>query len=96
MHWAAVTENLSLLLIPNVGWRAEGRSDAPLARHHRSCSVLLFPQFIFGLHLSLLTSDFHLLYCKTRGTYLDLYSQQLHNFHIVKERFIDETSFLFS
>lgn len=75
-HHAAVREYSALLLTPNLGWRAEGRGDAPLAHAVITAAAsFLFPQFIFGLHLPLLTLDFHLLYCKTGGKYIDLYSQ---------------------
>lgn len=89
--------NLALFLTPNLGWRAEGRGDAPLAHAVITAAApFLFPQFVFGLHLPLLTLDFHLLYCKTRGKHLDLCSQQLCNFHLIKGRFINLTLFLFS
>ena len=96
-HCAAVREYLALLLTPNLGWRAERRGDAPLAHAVITAAAsFLFAQFVFGLHLPLLTLDFHLSYCNTRGKYLDLYSQQLCNVHILKGRFINLTLFLFS
>lgn len=68
------------------GLEGRRRGDAPLARAIITAAAsFLFPQFIFCL-----------LYCKTRGKHLDLYSQQLCNFHVIKESFINLTLFLFS